>query len=257
MDYQLRNLPALVTGASRGIGRATALALAREGARVALAARDAGALESLGREIAHARGVAAPLPGDLSQPGAAFELLARTREALGADPAILVLCHASFTPMAKVHSLDAAAVRSALSLDLEVSLDLLRAVVPPMMGERFGRIVIVSSLAASLGQSKAPLGCAIKGALEGLARNLAVDFTRFGITTNVVAPGYVETERLAARVGSDQAARDRLRATTAARALARPEEVAEVCVFLCSHAASYLSGAVIPVSGGSHLANHG
>jgi 3-oxoacyl-[acyl-carrier protein] reductase len=255
VDYGLDGQPALVTGASRGIGRATALALAREGARVALVARDAAALAAAADEIRAEGGEGHALACDLGRAEEAGALLARAEAALAAPPLVLVLCHAGLTPMAKVHSLEPQAVRAALALDVEASFALARAAIPSMMGARRGRIVIVSSLAAQLGQGKAPLYCALKGALEGLARNLAVDFTRYGITTNVVAPGFVETERLVARIGADEQARARLREATSARELGRPEEVAEVVAFLCSRAASYVSGAVVPVSGGAHLAN--
>jgi len=252
MDYQLARRPALVTGASRGIGRAIAELLAREGAEVALLARDAALLAQVATAIADDGGRAHALPADLAAADGAT-LLERASEALGAPPSVLVVDHASFTPMAKIHSLDPEAIEAALAADLSATMGLLRAAVPEMMARRFGRIVLVSSVAAALGQGKAPLYCAIKGALEGLMRNLAIDFGRFGVTANVVAPGFVDTERLRRR--ADDARREQLRQATSAKRLGTPQQIAEVVVFLCSAAASYLTGAVIPVSGGAHLAN--
>jgi 3-oxoacyl-[acyl-carrier protein] reductase len=253
MDYQISGLPALVTGASRGIGRAIAAALAREGAVVGLCARDAGALESAAEEIRAAGGQAHALPFALGDPALVPRLLENTKEALGQDPALVVVCHASFTPMSKIYTLDPAAVREALTTDLEATFALLSAAIPAMMAARFGRVVLVGSASAQVGQGKAPLYTALKAAQEGLCRNLAIDFSRFGVTTNVVALGFTDTERLRSR--ADEQMRQRLRQATATRKLARPEQVADVVVFLCSRAAGYVTGAVVPVTGGAHLAN--
>lgn len=253
MDYQITGLPALVTGASRGIGRAIAGVLAREGATVGLCARDAGALDAVAEEIRNGGGQAHALPHDLKDPAGIPDLLQRAQQALGGDPSLLVVCHASLTPMSKVYTLDPAAVREALATDLESTFALLKGATPAMMTGRFGRVVLVGSASAQLGQGKAPLYTALKAALEGLCRNLAIDFTKFGVTANVVAPGFVDTERLRSR--ADKQMRDRLRQATAARELGQPQEVAEVVAFLCSRAAAYVSGAVLPVTGGAHLAN--
>jgi 3-oxoacyl-[acyl-carrier protein] reductase len=253
VDYGLSGVRALVTGASRGIGRAVAGVLAREGADVALCARGAEALGAVAAELAGRGARAVAVPADLALDGAAPRVLEGARAGLGGEIQVLVACHASITPMAKLYSLGPDAIRSALAADLGSTLVLLSAALPGMMAARFGRVVLVGSASAQLGQGKAPLYCATKAALEGLVRNLAIDYTRFGVTANLVAPGFVDTERLRAR--ADEAARQRLREATSARELARPEEVAEVVAFLCSRAAGYVSGAVVPVTGGAHLAN--
>jgi 3-oxoacyl-[acyl-carrier protein] reductase len=254
MDYDIEGVPALVTGASRGIGKAVVRALAREGARVGLCGRSVEALQETAAELEGLGGGRAfTLPADLSSPEEAVDLWQRAKEAMGAEPLILVTCHATFTPMSKVHSLEPAVTRAALATDLESTLALLGQATPAMMGARFGRILMVGSASAQLGQGKAPLYTAIKASLEGLCRNLAIDFSRFGITANVVAPGFVDTGRLQRR--ADDEMRGRLREATATRSLGTPEEVAEVVAFLCSRAASYVTGAVVPVTGGAHLAN--
>ncbi len=254
MDYGLKGSHALITGASRGIGRAVARVLAREGAVVGLCGRAVSALEETAQELERESGSRAyPLPADLSSPEAAMDLWQRADRTMGTEPSILVVCHATFTPMAKVHTLDPSVIRAALATDLEATLALLGQATPAMMGQRFGRIVLVGSASAQLGQGKAPLYTALKAALEGLCRNLAIDFSRFGITANVVAPGFVDTGRLRRRTDEDM--RQRLREATSAGELGTPEQVAEVVVFLCSRAASYISGAVLPVTGGAHLAN--
>jgi 3-oxoacyl-[acyl-carrier protein] reductase len=124
-----------------------------------------------------------------------------------------------------------------------------------MLEARRGRIVAVGSLAARTGIPGAPLYAASKAALEGLCRGLAVDYTRRGITANVVAAGFTDTERLAARLGDDGAARDRLVRATAARRLLGADEVADVVAFLCSRRAAGVTGAVIDVTAGAHLNN--
>jgi len=255
VDYGFGETVALVTGASRGIGRAIAGVLAREGAAVAMAARSEELLGEGAAAIREHGGRAAALPCDLSNPASAGELTSRVRSALGADPTVVVINHATDSPPAKLHTMEMAELRKVLTTDLESSTAIVQAAIPHMMKQRYGRIVFVTSVAATQGLVAAPAYCAVKAALEGLARSLATDLSRYGITSNAVAPGVIDTPRPEGRDEGD--VRERIKRTIAARRFGEAQEVAEVVAFLCSRAASYVSGSVVLVTGGGHLVSVG
>jgi NAD(P)-dependent dehydrogenase (short-subunit alcohol dehydrogenase family) len=246
MDLRLAGQVALVAGGGRGIGRATALALAREGARVAVLARTAA-------ELATVEGALA-LPADLTDLAAVDAALATLRAALG-PPTLLVLAAAALYRPVKLHNLSDADATALLALDLGAAVALSRRVLPDMLAARAGRIVAISSLASRTGLPGATLYAAAKSGLEGLMRGLAVDYSRHGITANAVAVGFAETPRLEARLGGDAGARARLERATASRRLVAPDEVADVVAFLCSPRAAAITGAVIDVTHGAHLGN--
>jgi 3-oxoacyl-[acyl-carrier protein] reductase len=132
---------------------------------------------------------------------------------------------------------------------------LIRAAIPAMMQSHFGRIVLVSSMAAQVGMPNVPGYCAVKSALDGLARSIAIDFSRFGITANIVSPGVIDTE--SNRNPEGEPVRKKLLDAIVPRRFGHVDEVAETVAFLCSRASSYVNGATLPVTGGAHLAGMG
>jgi NAD(P)-dependent dehydrogenase (short-subunit alcohol dehydrogenase family) len=122
-----------------------------------------------------------------------------------------------------------------------------------MFEAKHGRIVAVGSLAARTGTAGGVLYATTKAALEGLVRGIAVEYSRRDVTANVVMAGFVETERLHERLGGDRSGRDRLERATATKRLTSAEEVADTIAFLCSARAGSTTGAVIELTGGSHL----
>ena len=254
MDYGIADQSAIVTGASRGIGRAIAEVLAREGVKVAVVARSRGALEELVESIRGRGGQAVALRADLSDWQAAAEIPAAAAEALGEPPALAALSHAHMTPPGKIYGLSRERLGASLSVDLEGSFALLGALVPEMMAARYGRIVVIGSVIGRLGQPKNAVNSTTKAALEGMVRNVALDYGRFGITANVVAPGFVDNERQHERT-PDPDVRARLASAAATGAMATPAQIAEVVAFLCSRAAAQITGAVLPVDGGLHIGN--
>lgn len=253
MDLGLEGRIALVCGASRGIGRETALRLAREGADVAVLGRStdrleavAGEIRSLGRR-AHAAAV------DVSDRPALREALELAAAELGA-PTILVLGVAEVYQHQKLQFVDDETQDRLLDVDLRAALDVARWALPHMMLARYGRVVALSSLAARASIPGGTIYGATKAALEGMIRGIALDYGRRGITANALAIGFSETERLAGRLEGHDEVRAKLERATALHRLARPEEIADVCVFLCSARAGAITGAVIDVTCGSHLA---
>jgi NAD(P)-dependent dehydrogenase (short-subunit alcohol dehydrogenase family) len=240
MDLGIAGRTALVVGGGRGIGRAVAIALAKEGARVTVMARTASEVEAVAREIG----------------GKALVADVRQFDPQGIDaPQILVLCAAALYQPKKLQFIDDAEQEKFLAADFAANATLCRRLLPGMMEARFGRIVAISSLAARTGTSGGTLYAATKSALEGLMRGIALDYSRRGITANAVAVGFADTERLQLRLKDDPASREHLEKATAMRRLLTPAEVADVVAFLCSTRASAITGSVVDATGGAHLNN--
>jgi 3-oxoacyl-[acyl-carrier protein] reductase len=232
-------------GASRGLGRAIAAALAHEGARVAIASRSREKLDEAAAEIGDR---ATPLVADSSD----LERLAGLPEEVAGKlgPVEILVTNSGGPPLggALDHELEdwEVAYRS-LVLAPRV---LAGAVVPGMRERGWGRIVNVGSSSTrepipGLNLSNAHRMAAV-GFLKTLAREVAAD----GITVNTVATGRFATERLASNAGSMEAAEEAARREVPAQRLGRPEEYGNLVAFLCSERAAYLTGAVIPLDGG-------
>lgn len=242
---------ALVTGAGRGIGRATALALAAAGARVMAVSRTASELESLADEAPVAWHAAS-----LDTEAGCDDAIAETRRRLG--PIEILVSNASIgsTFDDTIFDLSTEAWRRFLAINLEASFFLARSASHDMRAKGWGRIVMVASTSGLIG-SPADVGYTTsKHAVIGLMRAIAQDMGPYGTTCNAVCPGWVHTEmadRSAAHEaearGIDPEAIWRERAASYPRGAAlTPEEIAGPIAFLCGEAASGISGEAIPVS---------
>ena len=235
---------AIVTGAWRGLGRAAAVRLYERGASVAVNVRDAARAAS----VAEALGTRAlALPGDITHHGVTEEMVRRTIERFGrVDILVNNAAHAATT---RFHALTAAEFREALDVNMVAPFELMKAALPAMKAQHYGRVVNISSTA---GRMVSTLGgahyTASKTGLLGLTRAAAKELGPFGITVNAVCPGMIDTE-----LTNEHATAERLRQLAAGFPVPRlgtALEVADLICFAASEAAGYITGAAFDINGG-------
>jgi NAD(P)-dependent dehydrogenase (short-subunit alcohol dehydrogenase family) len=243
---------ALVTGGGRGIGRTIALSFAREGARVAVAARTRSEIEAVARECGEAS-VAVEL--DVSDPNACASAVAECERRWGALD--VLVNNAGIGTGRKFMDIDEAAWTRTLDIDLTSAFRLTRAALPKMLERRSGSVIAIASVAGKIGAAYAVDYTAAKHGLIGLMRALAVEYARSGVTFNCVCPGYVDTPMTQQTVANIVAKTGRSRddalkpLLTPQGRLVTPAEVAAVCVFLASDDARGITGQAINVDGGA------
>jgi len=236
---------ALVTGAARGIGAATALALAEAGARVALVDRDAEGIDKTADAIGRAGSDALAIPADVTD-APAIERAVDTVMAEWGRLDVLVN-NAGIVRDATLGKVSDDDWTATLDVNLRGTMIGTRAALRPMRAAGSGRILSATSVVARMGNYGQTAYAASKAGIIGLTRAWARELGPLGITANAVAPGFIDTEM--AR-GVPEKVLSTLLERTAARRLGRPEEVAAVYVFLASDLASFINGAVVGVDGG-------
>lgn len=254
---KLRGKNALVTGASRGIGRAIALAFAHEGASLALSARSLDLLESLAKEIEGAGGRAMALPLDVTDPGSIEQAKARVTEALG--PVQILVNNAGIAKSVKVLAMDDEHWQRHLDVNLTGPFRVTRAFLPPMVEAKWGRVINIASTAGKVGFQYTAAYCASKHGLLGFTRALALEMAPVGVTVNAICPGFVRTDmaseaarNIAKKTGKSEGDATRwLEALSPQNRLMEPEEVAAVAVLLASEDARGINGQGINIDGGA------
>jgi len=262
--FSMAGRRALITGASMSIGRSIALGFADEGAAVALhysAAADARAglpdAAQFTLDEVRSRSVAGCLvEADLAQPGSGREIVARAIEQLGAVD-VLVVC-ASVQTRTPFEAISAAEIERQVRIDFAATVELLQAALPPMKARGWGRALLIGSINQVRPAPDLAIYAALKSAQHNLALNLARGYAPFNVMINTLAPGLVATERNRWRRKDLDEWREIERRTAApiGRA-ASPDEMVGAALLLCSETASYIAGAELMVTGGSHLAPAG
>ncbi len=253
---------AFVTGGGRGIGRAVALAFAREGARVFVGARTTAEVERVAAEIRaeHGDGRAAHAACDVADSSSVNDAFVRAYEFFGAGPDILVN-NAGVAESAKLWETTDEFWQRHLSINLSGTFYCTRAALPAMVARGWGRVINIASVAGKTGAPYIAAYAASKHGVLGLTRSAALEVATRGVTVNAVCPGYVETdmtaravENIKARTGrSAEEALEVLKRMSPQQRLVTPEEVAALCLLLASEEGRGINGQAINVDGGSVL----
>lgn len=245
--FDLAGRVAIVTGASRGIGRAIALRLASAGVRVVAGAR-ADHAQAVVDEIAGAGGTALAVQLDVTEPGSVAGI---ARAALDHFDRIDVLVNnAGIVRDQLLLRMKPEDWDAVVATNLSAAFSCCRAVLRPMVKQRSGRIVNIGSVVGRTGNPGQANYAASKAGLEGFTRSLALEVASRGITANVVAPGMIETDMTS---GLGERAGEALRGRIPMGRLGTPDDVAGAVCFLASDEAAYITGQVVSVNGGMYL----
>ena len=247
--FDLDGRIALVTGAARGLGRAIALALAEAGADVALGLRDASRDDGLAGEIRDLGRRALPLQMDVTRLEEVDAAVAATVEQFGSLD-LLVNNAGGGAGLVPAEEVSVAAFDRTLNVNLRGAFFACRAAFEPMRERGFGRIVTVSSQAALVALPGEAAYCSAKAAVSHLTRCLAVEWGRHGITVNSVAPTFVRTPGTESVLSDPQFRAEVEERIAALHRIGEPDEVAGAVVFLCSPAASLITGETLVIDGG-------
>jgi NAD(P)-dependent dehydrogenase (short-subunit alcohol dehydrogenase family) len=257
---KLANRLAFITGGGRGIGRAIALAFAREGASVSLVARTRAQIDSVLGEVRSAGAVAAAFDCDVALYGDVERAYALTVKEFGRAPEILVN-NAGIAETAPFIKTDEAMWQKHIAINLNGTFHCTRFALPAMLAANWGRIINIASIAGKTGAPYISAYAASKHGVLGLTRSLALEVAAQGITVNAICPGYVDTEmtsrgvdNIVAKTGqSAEMAMDALKKMSPQNRLVTPEEVAALALLLASEEGGGINGQAINVDGGTVL----
>jgi 3-hydroxybutyrate dehydrogenase len=255
MDLKGRH--ALVTGGGRGIGRATALALAREGASLTLSARTKKEIEAVADEVRGLGAKALAVPADVGKPEDVKALFAAARAGLG--PVDIVVNGAGIAPSAPLPRTTDEMWSQVIAVNLSGVFYGMREALPEMTGRGWGRVVNIASIAGKSAMPYIAAYVASKHGVLGLTKVAALEVALKGVTVNAVCPGYVDTPmtdggiaRMSEKTGrSPEEIRKHLEELSPQKRMVTSEEVAALVVYLCSDAARGITGQGLNVDGGS------
>jgi 3-oxoacyl-[acyl-carrier protein] reductase len=248
MTGRLDGRVSLVTGASRGIGRAIARALALEGATVFLGARDEARLAEVVREIADRGGTAVALALDVADRASVDMALSKILEAQGRLDHLVN--NAGITRDNLLLRMKKEEWDQVIATNLTGTYLCTQAVLKPMLKQRSGRIVNVTSVVGVTGNAGQANYAASKAGIIGFTKAVAREVASRSITVNAVAPGFIDTDMTAAMT---EKARESLTSSIPLGRVGRPEDIASAVAFLVSDAAAYITGQVLGVDGGFHM----
>ncbi len=251
--FDLSGAVAVVTGSSRGIGRASAERLAEAGARVVISSRKVEACEAVATGIRAAGGEALVVPCNISSDGQLATLVERTLDHWGRID--VLVCNAASNPLyGPLADVDAAAFDKVMHNNVRSSLTLCNHVIPQMATRGDGSVVLISSVTGLAGNRKLGLYGMSKAADMQLVRNLAVEWGPSNVRINAIAPGLIKTD-FARALWQDPRALDYVNRSTPLGRIGEPDDIAGVVVFLASQAARFLTGQTLIVDGGVTVAD--
>lgn len=247
--FSLTGKVAVVTGSSRGIGKAIAERLAQAGARVVISSRKAEACEAVAAGIREAGGQAIALPANISDKAQLTRLIEDTRGQLG--PVDILVCNAAVNPyFGPSAGISDEQFDKILHANVKSNHWLCHLVLPEMAARRDGAVLVVSSVAGLTGTSMLGAYAISKAADMQLVRNLAVEFGPSNVRVNCIAPGVIKTD-FARALWENPAVVERVSSRACLRRIGEPEEVAGAALLLCSPAGRFITGQTLIVDGGS------
>jgi len=259
MDLGLKDKRALVTGSSRGLGYATALALAKEGCKVAINGRDAAKIQAVAEKMSKETGTqVVGLAGDVSLPDVPEKLVAQAVEAFGGLD--ILITNAGGPPPGSIDALDEAAWQKGVDLGLMLHVRLIKAALPHLRKSAAPSVLTVTSMSVKQPIANLLLSNSVRMATIGLTKSLALELGAEGIRFNSILPGWTETERvtelMTSRANANKSTvEEEIKKQSAQSPLGRlgqPEEFANAAAFLVSPAASYITGVMLSVDGGMY-----
>jgi 3-oxoacyl-[acyl-carrier protein] reductase len=240
MDLGIEGRRAAVAAASQGLGRATAAALAAEGAQVAICSRDRDRIEAAAADIPGAL----PLVADVSTEAGAVAFVRAARDALGGID--ILVANGGGPPPGTFESTATAAYRDAFEQNCIATIAMCVEVVPEMRAHQWGRVLAVTSVAVRQPIPTLILSNTARAGLTGFLKTLAREVAADGVTVNSLQPGSHDTERIRALRGDGPAPPE--------GAIGRPEDFGRIAAFLCSDSARFVTGAALHVDGGAYAA---
>lgn len=250
MSRSLNGRTAIVTGAGSGIGRAIALRLAEDDAKVAIWDINAAGAEETAQAVRDAGGTAIAIDADCSDKAAIKTAADRTRAELG--PIAILVNNAGIAPFTPFLDIDDDLFDKVIRINLRGPYLLMKEVVPDMLAAKWGRVINITSSSVQTGSPAQFHYVASKGGLMGMTKALALELAPTGITVNMVPPGFIDTPMLrAAPIDADAFAQ-----TLPMKRIGKPEDIAAACAYLASEEASYITGQTISTNGGRYMGSH-
>ncbi len=257
MDLGLTNKIALVAASSKGLGRASAEALAQEGAKVTICARDAEALNKTQAEMAAATGAEIlAVPADMTKPDDINNVIQQTVDHFGGLH--ILVCNAGGPPAGYFPDFDDEEWEAAFNLNLMSTVRLIRAALPHLQAAQWGRIINVTSLSVKEPVDNLLLSNSIRAAVHGMTKTLSNQIAKDGITINNVMPGYIQTDRVNQLVAinaqksglSTEEVIANISTPIPVGRIGQPEEFGALVAFLASEKSGYINGSSILIDGG-------
>lgn len=251
MTFDLEDRVAIVTGSTKGIGKAIAVSFAEAGAQVVVSSRKPDMCDAVATEIREAGGVALPVPCHVGRPDDLERLVDETLKAFGTID--ILVCNAATNPVyGPMASADDAAFDKIMQTNVRSVFQLCNRVCPLMAEKKAGSVIVISSIAGMRGNAEIGLYGVSKAAEAGLVRNLAVEWGPSGIRANAISPGLIRTD-FAKALLEDPVRLDRATHRTPLRRIGEPADIAGVALFLASDAAAYVTGQNIVADGGETI----